>query len=48
MERTNVVTLKGKPITLLGEETKVGQKAKDFKVLDSDLNQRISGISKAR
>ena len=39
MERKNVVTLEGKPIMLLGEEVKVGLKAPDFKVLDSDLKE---------
>lgn len=40
MERKNVVTLKGGPITLLGDEAKVGQKAKDFKALDSNLAEK--------
>ena len=39
MERKNVVTLKGKPITLLGKEIKPGLEAPDFKVLDSDLKE---------
>lgn len=39
MERKNTVTLEGKPITLLGEEVKVGQKAPGFEVLDSDLKE---------
>lgn len=39
MERDNVVTVKGEPVTLLGEEIKVGQKAPDFKVLNSDLKE---------
>ncbi|NQT22041.1 MAG: thiol peroxidase [Candidatus Omnitrophica bacterium] len=39
MERKNVVTLEGKPITLLGKEVKVRPKAPDFKVLDSDLKE---------
>ena len=31
-ERTGVVTLKGDPLTLLGPEIKVGDKAPDFKL----------------
>jgi len=40
MERSNVVTFKGSPITLLGDEVKIGQKAKDFKALDSSLSEK--------
>lgn len=40
MERKGVVTLKGGPLTLLGDEIKVGQKAKDFKALDSNLTEK--------
>ena len=36
-ERKNVVTFKGNPVTLVGEEVKVGDKAKDFTVLSTDL-----------
>ena len=39
MERKNVATMGGNPITLVGEEIKVGQVAPDFTVLDNDLNQ---------
>lgn len=39
MERKDVVTLMGNPVTLLGEEVKVGQKAPGFVVLDSDLHE---------
>ena len=39
MERKDVVTLKGNPLTLLGEEIKAGQKAPGFVVLDSDLQE---------
>ena len=35
MERKNAVTLKGSPVTLVGDEVTAGQKAKDFKVLDN-------------
>ncbi|MBN2410547.1 thiol peroxidase [candidate division KSB1 bacterium] len=35
LERKNVVTSKGNPVTLLGPEIKVGDKAPDFEVLDN-------------
>ncbi|MBN1334017.1 MAG: thiol peroxidase [Synergistales bacterium] len=34
MERTGVITSKGKPLTLLGQAIQVGDKAPDFTVLD--------------
>jgi thiol peroxidase len=37
-ERTGVVTMKGKPLTLLGTEVKVGDKAPDFRVVESGFN----------
>ena len=37
-ERTGVITFKGNPMTLLGEEVKTGDKAKDFTVLANDLS----------
>jgi thiol peroxidase len=37
MERKGVVTFQGNPLTLVGEEVQVGQKAPGFTVLDSDL-----------
>jgi len=40
LERKGVVTLKGGPLTLLGDEVKVGQKAEDFKALDSNLAEK--------
>lgn len=39
MERENVVKVKGNPVTLLGEEVKLGQKAQDFKVLNTNLEE---------
>ncbi|WP_028574703.1 thiol peroxidase [Desulfonatronovibrio hydrogenovorans] len=36
-ERTGLVTIKGNPVTLLGEEVQVGQKAPAFQVVDNDL-----------
>jgi thiol peroxidase len=37
-ERTGIVTMKGKPVTLLGPAVKVGQKAPDFEVVANDLS----------
>ena len=39
MERKGAVTFQGNPLTLLGEEVQVGQKAPDFTVLNSDLQE---------
>lgn len=36
-ERTGIVTFKGHPVTLLGPELKVGDKAPDFRVVDTTL-----------
>ena len=36
-ERTGAVTMRGNPLTLLGKEIKVGDKAPDFTALDNDL-----------
>ncbi len=36
-ERTNVVKMKGNPLTLVGDEVKVGDTARDFEVLDGNL-----------
>jgi thiol peroxidase len=37
-ERTDLVTMKGNALTLLGTEVKVGDKAPDFAALDTDLS----------
>jgi thiol peroxidase len=37
-ERDGLVTMKGNPITLIGSELKVGDKAPDFVAMDNDLN----------
>jgi thioredoxin-dependent peroxiredoxin len=37
-ERKNLVAMKGNPLTLLGKDVKVGDKAPDFKVLANDLS----------
>ena len=36
-ERTGIVESRGKPLTLLGNEIKVGDKAPDFETLDTSL-----------
>jgi thiol peroxidase len=36
-ERTGLVTFKGNPLTLVGEEVKVGDRAPDFQVVDNAL-----------
>jgi thiol peroxidase len=37
-ERANAVTMKGKPLTLVGGEVNVGDKAPDFQVVDTNLS----------
>ncbi len=37
IERAGIITMKGNPLTLAGEELKVGDVAPDFEVLDNDL-----------
>ena len=37
-ERTGLVTIKGNPLTLVGTEIAVGDKAPDFTALDNDLS----------
>ncbi|MDZ7760334.1 MAG: thiol peroxidase [Desulfovermiculus sp.] len=36
-ERTDVITMKGNPLTLLGPELQTGDPAPDFRVVDTDL-----------
>jgi len=38
-ERTGIITFKGNPMTLLGPELKVGDKAPEFSVVDTTLAQ---------
>lgn len=38
VERKGLVTFKGNPLTLIGDEVKVGQKAPDFVSIDNDLS----------
>ncbi|MCK4547192.1 MAG: thiol peroxidase [Candidatus Eisenbacteria sp.] len=45
-ERTGLVTIEGGPLTLSGDEVKVGDKAPDCDVLDNDLNPvKLSGFA---
>ena len=37
-ERTNVVTSRGRPVTLLGDEIQIGRKAPEFTALANDLS----------
>ena len=37
-ERKGIVTMKGNPLTLLGNEVRVGDKAPDFEVIDNELS----------
>lgn len=37
-ERTDTVTLQARPLTLVGNEVRVGEAAPDFAVLDAELN----------
>lgn len=37
-ERHGLITMKGNPLTLIGNEVKVGEKAPEFTVLDNDLS----------
>ncbi|HAM50121.1 MAG TPA: thiol peroxidase [Nitrospiraceae bacterium] len=39
MERKGMITIHGSPLTLIGKEIKVGDKAPDFTVLDGDLKR---------
>ncbi len=39
MERKGIVTIHGNPLTLIGPELTVGDKAPDFTVLDNDLKE---------
>lgn len=39
MERENAVTMKGSPLTLVGDELRIGQQAPDFTVVANDLTQ---------
>ncbi|MGE5173226.1 MAG: thiol peroxidase [Betaproteobacteria bacterium] len=46
MEWAGVVTMKGKPLTLIGPDIEVGEKAPDFTVLDGELHEvRLSDFA---
>jgi thiol peroxidase len=47
-ERTNVVTFKGGPLTLIGPELKVGDKAPDFKLIDTGMKPVTLADSKGK
>ncbi len=38
LERPNLITMKGKPLTLVGQEIKIGAPAPDFVVVGNDLS----------
>jgi thiol peroxidase len=45
-EREGIVTMRGSPLTLIGNEVKVGDKATEFEVLSNDLaSVKLSGFS---
>jgi thiol peroxidase len=37
-ERTGIITMKGNPLTLVGQEVREGDQAPDFEVISNDLN----------
>lgn len=39
-KRSGAVTFAGGPVTLVGPEVKVGEKAPDFKLLDNSLAEK--------
>ena len=47
-ERKDVVTFKGKPVTLLGPEIKVGQRAPDFSLVNSSMQEVSLSQSKGK
>jgi len=48
LERIGVVTRGGKPVTLVGPEIRVGQKAPDFTLIDKDWNEVKLSQSRGR
>ena len=48
MERKGVITFQSGPLTLLGPEIKVGDKAPDFKLVDKDLKPVTLADSKGK
>jgi thiol peroxidase len=48
-ERTGLVTMKGNPVTLVGSEIKVGQKAPDVELVANDLSTvKLSSLGKGK
>ena len=47
-ERKNAATFKGGPLTLIGQELKVGDKAPDFKLIDTGLKPVTLADSKGK
>jgi len=47
-ERTNVVTFKGGPLTLIGPELKAGNKAPDFRLIDTGMKPVTLADSKGK
>jgi thioredoxin-dependent peroxiredoxin len=47
-ERKGIITMQGKPLTLLGPALKVGDKAPDFAVIAGDLSPVTLGHSKGK
>ena len=48
IERKGVITFKGNPLTLIGPEIKVGDKAPDFRVVGKDLSEVTLAGSKGK
>ena len=47
-ERKGVITFKRKPVTLIGPEIKVGQRAPDFKLIDSNMKEVSSAQDRGK
>jgi thiol peroxidase len=47
-ERKGAVTIQGKPVTLVGREIKAGQRAPEFKLIDSDMKEVTLSQSKGK
>ena len=48
-ERTGLVTMKGSPLTLVGKEAKVGQKAPDAELVANDLSVvKLSSLTRGK
>ena len=43
MERNGIITVRGRDVTLIGNELKVGDEAPDFVVIDKDQKDRGLG-----